>query len=99
MDAWPFPNLQKASKKKRCALLGRDASVPQVCGRFFVSLPALRHPERMLPTMKKTYVLIQAPYTVIYAVIFPYVWPPTKWQQSAHAPPMTGEGKHGILVV
>ena len=48
---------------------------------------------------KKTYVLIQAPYTVIYAVIFPYVWPPTKWQQSAHAPPMTGEGKHGILVV
>lgn len=34
MDAWPFRNLQKASKKKRCALLGRDASVPQAHGLF-----------------------------------------------------------------
>ena len=71
MDAWPFRNLQKASKKKRCALLGRDASVPQAHGLF--SPLTIRHLERKLLTMKKTYVLIQAPCTVIYAEIFPYV--------------------------
>ncbi len=95
----PSASYKRPARKSGARCWDRDASVLQVRGRFFVSLPALRHPERMLPTMKKTYVLIQAPYTVIYAVIFPYVWPPTKWQQSAHAPPMTGEGKHGILVV
>ena len=40
---------------------------------FFVFPLTIRHLGRKLPTMKKTYVLIQAPYTVIYAVIFPYV--------------------------
>lgn len=39
----------------------------------FFSPLTIRHLERKLLTMKKTYVLIQAPCTVIYAEIFPYV--------------------------
>lgn len=69
MDAWPFRKLQKASKKKRCALLGQRRFCPLGARPLFVFPPALRHPERKLPTMKKTYVLdtnvlIQAPYAL-----------------------------------
>ena len=94
-----LPQVTKGQQEKAVRTVGTEELLSPRRTAFFVFPLTIRHLGRKLLTMKKTYVLIQAPYTVIYAVIFPYVWPPTKWQQSAYAPPMTGEGKHGILVV
>ena len=94
----PSETYKRPARKSGARCWGETLLSPKCAAAFLF-------PFRPTPSGKdvadheKTYVLIQAPYTVIYAVIFPYVWPPTKWQQSAHAPPMTGEGKHGILVV
>ncbi len=94
-----LPKLTKGQQEKAVCAVGERRFCPPSVRPLFCFPSGPTPSGKDVADHEKTYVLIQAPYTVIYAVIFPYVWPPTKWQQSAHAPPMTGEGKHGILVV